>query len=84
MLINVKSDPVYQVSLNGLTKTHAQKLSKAFAVIKALRQAGATNVMYCLHWRDNVTSSKDKAAVKKVGAVRIKEAFDFLAKEFAK
>ena len=84
MLIDIKSDPVYQVSLNGLTKIQAQKLSKAFTVIKALRKAGATNVMYCLSFRAAATSLKDKAAVEKVGVDKVKEAFDFIAREFAK
>ena len=84
MLIDIKSDPLYQVNLNGLTKSHALKLSKTFAVMKALRKAGATNVMYCLSFRSAATSLKDKKAVEKVGVDKVKEAFDFLAKEFAK
>jgi|APGre2960657468_1045069.scaffolds.fasta_scaffold85404_2 hypothetical protein len=84
MLIDIKSDPLYQVSLNGLTKIQAQKLSKAFTVIKALRKAGANNVMYCLSFRAAATSPKDKAAVEKVGVAKVKEAFDFIAREFAK
>lgn len=84
MKVQYKSDLVftYEVTLADLSKTHARQTQNAFTVIKELRNAGARNVMCCLGFRLACTSAKDKKAVQKVGVRKVKEAYDFLAREF--
>jgi hypothetical protein len=90
MIVNVKKQvkkqSLYNLSLNLSVnnKDEANKAKDAFEVLKALREAGATNLMYCLAWRKNATSRIDKRAVSKVGIRRTKKAFDFFAREFGK
>ena len=62
--------------------SQAREAQTAFNTISDLRKAGCNNVMYCLGFRMACTSPKDKKAVRKVGAKRVKAAYDYFAKSF--
>jgi len=86
MLVKIEQQNLFNLNLNlpVANQQIAKKAKEAFEVTSALRKAGAKNLMYCLSFRLACSSSSDIAAVQKVGVVRVKQAYDYFAKEFGK
>jgi hypothetical protein len=86
MLVKIEQQNLFNLSLilPVSNQDTAKKAKKAFEVTSALRKAGAKNLMYCLSFRLACTSSSDLAAVQKVGVTKVKQAYDYFAKEFGK
>jgi len=85
MKVEIKeiTKPIYKCVLEMNSKEEAELTQKALETMIELRKSGATNIMYCLNWRNKCTSKNDLKAVNKVGEDRLYETYRFFAKYFA-